>query len=446
MAFHSGFFDSKGLDRTYTAEDFTTYLSSIICNGILDTYGDNFNLTSTGEGRQVIVGTGKAWINGHYFVNDEPYLMDFAGWQDPTFPRYIAIIIACDTSDLVRNVWLDVALGQPAENPTLPDIPTSETRTNLFLYAVRLNPGAPCITENDWFDYRADENVCGYCKCILGKCRVTELLQKVTELSEKVNSFQSKIDELTNDIIESGQCGDSINYIIYSDGTVVLRGTGEMYDYDIKENLSPFYKNTNLKTLMVSDSITSIGNHAFYDCENLTTVSLPTSLKTFGSGSFMYKYDDIGEIRGLTSIALPDGLTEIRSGAFWGSAITSLTVPPSVTIVESSVFQGCANLETVRYEGTVIGEHMFNRCIGLKNFTVATTVTEISAFAFRNCSNLELITYEGSLEEWTDITKGQSWEGRTYMNEDVSRLGKIQCTNGYMQFDTENRTWNEVRE
>lgn len=40
MAFSFGFFNSKGLDRTYTAEDFTTYLSSIICNGILDTYGD----------------------------------------------------------------------------------------------------------------------------------------------------------------------------------------------------------------------------------------------------------------------------------------------------------------------------------------------------------------------------------------------------------------------
>ena len=41
MAFYSGFFNSKGLDRTYTAEDFTSYLSSIICNGILDTYGQN---------------------------------------------------------------------------------------------------------------------------------------------------------------------------------------------------------------------------------------------------------------------------------------------------------------------------------------------------------------------------------------------------------------------
>jgi len=43
MAFYSGFSNSKGLDRTYTAEDFTSYLSSIICNGILDTYGKSIN-------------------------------------------------------------------------------------------------------------------------------------------------------------------------------------------------------------------------------------------------------------------------------------------------------------------------------------------------------------------------------------------------------------------
>lgn len=42
MAFHSGFFNSKNLDRTYTAENFNDYLSSIICNGIQDNYGDCF--------------------------------------------------------------------------------------------------------------------------------------------------------------------------------------------------------------------------------------------------------------------------------------------------------------------------------------------------------------------------------------------------------------------
>ena len=70
MAFSSGFFNSKGLDRTYTAENFCDYLGSIICNGIQDNYGDCFKLTAASSGLKVTVGRGKAWINGHYFIND----------------------------------------------------------------------------------------------------------------------------------------------------------------------------------------------------------------------------------------------------------------------------------------------------------------------------------------------------------------------------------------
>ena len=82
MAFYSGFFNSKGLDRTYTAEDFTSYLSSIICNGILDTYGQNFKLTAANSGLGVVLGTSKAWIDGHYFINDSRYVIDLTSYQD----------------------------------------------------------------------------------------------------------------------------------------------------------------------------------------------------------------------------------------------------------------------------------------------------------------------------------------------------------------------------
>ena len=75
MAFSYGFFNAKNLDRVYTAEDFTSYLSSLICNGILDTYGDNFSVTSNSN-LSVVIGTGKAWIGGHYFINDMAYTLD----------------------------------------------------------------------------------------------------------------------------------------------------------------------------------------------------------------------------------------------------------------------------------------------------------------------------------------------------------------------------------
>ena len=66
MAFSYGFFNAQNLDRVYTAEDFTAYLSSLICNGILDTYRQCF--APTVKNLSVTFGTGKAWINGHYLI------------------------------------------------------------------------------------------------------------------------------------------------------------------------------------------------------------------------------------------------------------------------------------------------------------------------------------------------------------------------------------------
>ena len=106
MAFSCGFFNSKGLDRTYTAENFCDYLGSIICNGILDTYGQCFKLTAADTGLKVRLGTGKAWIDGHYFVNDSRYTIDLTEYQDESLPRYVAIAILLDVGESVRNVSL----------------------------------------------------------------------------------------------------------------------------------------------------------------------------------------------------------------------------------------------------------------------------------------------------------------------------------------------------
>ncbi|MDE6092676.1 MAG: leucine-rich repeat domain-containing protein, partial [Ruminococcus sp.] len=365
--------------------------SSIICNGILDTYGDNFNLTSTGEGRQVVIGTGKAWINGHYFVNDEPHLMDFAGWQDPTFPRYIAIVIACDTSDGVRNVWLDIVLGQPAENPQLPEILTSETRTNLLLYAVRMNPGASCITEADWWDYRADENVCGYCKCILGKCKVIELTQEIAELKGKLDALQPQVEDLTNVVVETGRVGDNVRYSLRKDGKAILTGTGDIWEYgeDTVRGNSPFYCNKLLKHMTIEDGITSLTDKFFF-----------------------------------------------------GTIMHFLTVPESVVSVGVSVCEE-SDVAVAYYGGEVIGERMFANDDALVMINMTKNVNKICGNAFLGCVNLLSATYDGTIDEWNAIEKDATWAGES---GNRSSLEKIQCTDGFLEYDWRTQIWNEVRE
>lgn len=200
MAFYNGFFNAKNFDRTYTAEDFTGYLSSLICDGILDTYGKCFALTPASKGLKVVLDTGKAWIDGHYFVNDARYTIDLTEYQDESLPRYVAISILCDRSESVRSVALEITAGTPAENPTPPTFPTDENKTRLLLYAVRLNVNAISLTSQDWFDYRDNSQVCGYCKCILGKCKVTDMQSQLAMILAQMEEYNQTIVALTNKV------------------------------------------------------------------------------------------------------------------------------------------------------------------------------------------------------------------------------------------------------
>ena len=193
----------------------------------------------------------------------------------------------------------------------------------LLMYAVRLNPGAESLTERDWYDYREDRNVCGYCRCILGKCKVTDMLAQlaqitteiqdyndtVAELTNKVDTLQTEVDDIIGGIVEIGSCGENIHYVLYENGKLLLHGTGETYDYEIGQ--SPFWENEDIRSLVVSDGITKIGNSLFERCKSMASASFPASLTEIGECSF-FMYDQ----GGLTELNLPSSVTTIGEKAF----------------------------------------------------------------------------------------------------------------------------------
>lgn len=127
---------------------------------------------------------------------------------------------------LKSTVRLEIVPSTPAENPVLPVIPTDENRIRLLFYAVRLNVGATTLSKFDWYDYRDDSNVCGDCRCILEKCKITEMQSQLAmliaqiggdnkqtaNLKNKIDILQTKLDALTCDIIETGELGEDIYY------------------------------------------------------------------------------------------------------------------------------------------------------------------------------------------------------------------------------------------
>lgn len=455
MAFSFGFFNSKNLDRTYTAENFNDYLGSIICDGIQDNFGQCFKLSV--NKLKLTIGSGKAWIQGHYFISDTAYTYDLSRYVDESLPRYLAIGICCNTSENVRNVSFEILAGTPATNPAIPRLQNTDYKKHLTLCIIRLDAGT---SELKITDYRENGNFCGYVRCILGKCKVTDMLAQLSEIQEqmknynttvsqlqtKINELTLKIDEMTGDVVSIGKCGQNVNFVLYSDGRLLLKGTGATYDYNSDSNPSPLLNNSNIKTVIVSEGVTGIGERLFQYCDNLKTVSLPTTLTAIKKAAFLPHIDGYiyhQTLNGLTELKIPERVTELGMNAFAGTAIKSVTVPSSVTTIGAMAFSECQYLETVRYGGKIISDRMFVRCTKLKNLTLNRNVKEIVGGCFNYCESLNAITYEGSLADWNAVKKNTNWDSHAVDIE--SPLAKIQCLDGYMEYVANTKTWKEVK-
>ena len=448
MSFSYGFFNAQNLDRVYTAEDFTAYLSSLICNGILDTYRQCF--APTVKSLSVTFGTGKAWINGHYLISDTLHTVDCASYVDESLDRYVVIALFCDL--YTRTCGLRIQPGIAATEPVIPSFTNNNVTTYLTLAAVRLRAGATELTAEDVIDYREDESKCGYCKCILGKCRVTEMLSKMTEnqasldelqkrldaMNSQISELQTKVDDLTaGEILATGQCGENIYYILYANGKLLLRGTGATYAYEI--GTSPFFENTDIKQLVVGQGITEIGNSIFERCSNLSTASFPNTLKRIGKRAF-FQFSD----GGLTALQIPSSVDTIDEKAFTNQSMTTVTLPKTLTTLGTYLFQDSPLLQTVRVECAEIPAFCFVNCHKLQQLTLSQNVRKIGSHMINYCYKLDTITYEGSLAEWAKVEKSLNWDGNSG-STNPGYLNKVVCVDGEMVYDRENQTWNEVK-
>ena len=102
---------------------------------------------------------------------------------------------------------------------------------------------------------------------------------------------------------------------------------------------------TNLKSITIPDSVTSIGNYAFRNCESLTSVTIPDSVTSIGEHAF-------SDCISLTNIIIGDSVTSIGTYAFKDcTGLTSVTIGDSVTSIGSQAFYSCSSLTSVYYKG-----------------------------------------------------------------------------------------------
>ncbi|MBQ6864913.1 MAG: leucine-rich repeat domain-containing protein, partial [Clostridia bacterium] len=118
------------------------------------------------------------------------------------------------------------------------------------------------------------------------------------------------------DVVASGTCGKNVTWSLDSDGVLTIAGTGDMTNY-YWNNYSPWYSNSSaIKTVIIENSVTSIGDWAFCGCDSLTSVTIPDSVTSIGE----YAFENCDS---LTSVTIGNSVTSIGDWAFCDC--TSLT-------------------------------------------------------------------------------------------------------------------------
>ena len=138
------------------------------------------------------------------------------------------------------------------------------------------------------------------------------------------------------------------------------------------------------KNYIIPNSVTYIGNDAFFDCKSLTSINIPNSVTNIGDRAF---YNCVS----LTGINIPDNVVNIGYGAFYNcESLTNINIPNSVTNIGDYVFSRCSSLVNINIPNSVtnIGEFAFYNCESLTNINIPNSVTNIGDSAFWECESL----------------------------------------------------------
>ncbi|NDO19227.1 leucine-rich repeat domain-containing protein [Lachnospiraceae bacterium MD329] len=241
-------------------------------------------------------------------------------------------------------------------------------------------------------------------------------LQKALNPIVRMLESRNSVMPMSDDIIESGYCGGegdgtNLTWSIDSNYTLTIKGKGAMADYGSPS--APWYDKYrgSLKTLILNEGVTTIGNNAFDGCSHFTgELILPNSIMSIGQSAFRFCSGFTGELiipnsvkfigqsafqfcSGFTGeLTLPDRITIINENTFAHCGFTgNLIIPDSVTTIGNSAFTSCDKFTgklTIGKKVTTIGNQAFDSCTFTGDLIIPDSVITIGNSAFSACKNL----------------------------------------------------------
>ena len=205
MAVTSGFYNSVDGDRKYNALQMSSIFDGIIEDGVYNSIGDRFSLTA-GEENTVIVGTGRAWFNHSWTLNDAnyPLTMDPA---EVVLNRYDAIVIEVNGSAAVRNNSIKVIKGTAGSSPSKPSMANGEDEIWQHpLGYIYVPAGASSISQSN-IEYVVGTSECPF---VIAAVQSVDIDALVAQWSDQFNTWFDNLEiQLSGDV--AGNLQNQIN-------------------------------------------------------------------------------------------------------------------------------------------------------------------------------------------------------------------------------------------